>query len=512
MEINMTAEANAHITSLQRVGNGLATNQAPRQNTGRTGVPMQLNTHLAFETQGDGARSGASGWQGPGSMNTLSAGFGSLAINAPSWRPNLPLNSFAQNTAASDRGTFGRGSGTNQRGGNRGNYAGRTSITPLATFTGELTYPTYKKLDSNDTTPRGEGRQWKLPDTLKGTEEALSVMESPAHPTRQNFVNLNPESRVLTNHFEYSVVAGILYEYKIDNIGSKDKRRTKLVYQKAIESWDFLKSHRSAFATNNYDSIVAWEDLHRHILEEPISGDKESTGLWNMSLQDGNSTLDLHFELVRKIDTRALQEYSHANPQYEKQNFDIISRCLNLVISKTFDDSKLYRHAANKFFVKSARSQLFSSEKRASKSLEIVRGYYYTVKPGTGCLILNFNLATSAFYKPILVSTFLDDGDTFDGHQEDNLKGLRVYVVTERRRIPSEEADYDRLNSKSSRTKQVNFIGSPIEDLTFQKRAKNADGTFAKDADGSYKKAEDYITVVNYLRNSKYAGFRLNRD
>jgi eukaryotic translation initiation factor 2C len=445
-------------------------------------------------------------------MNTLSAGFGSLAINAPSWRPNLPLNSFAQNTAASDRGTFGRGSGTNQRGGNRGNYAGRTSITPLATFTGELTYPTYKKLDSNDTTPRGEGRQWKLPDTLKGTEEALSVMESPAHPTRQNFVNLNPESRVLTNHFEYSVAAGILYEYKIDNIGSKDKRRTKLVYQKAIESWDFLKSHRSAFATNNYDSIVAWEDLHRHILEEPISGDKESTGLWNMSLQDGNSTLDLHFELVRKIDTRALQEYSHANPQYEKQNFDIISRCLNLVISKTFDDSKLYRHAANKFFVKSARSQLFSSEKRASKSLEIVRGYYYTVKPGTGCLILNFNLATSAFYKPILVSTFLDDGDTFDGHQEDNLKGLRVYVVTERRRIPSEEADYDRLNSKSSRTKQVNFIGSPIEDLTFQKRAKNADGTFAKDADGSYKKAEDYITVVNYLRNSKYAGFRLNRD
>lgn len=142
MEINTTAEANAHITSLQRGGNGLATNRAPRQNTGRTGVPMQPTTHLAFETQGNGARSGAGGWQGPGSMNTLSAGFGSLATNAPSWRPNLPFNGFAQNTAASDRGTSGRGSGTDQRGGNRGNYAGRTSTTPLATFTGEMTYPT----------------------------------------------------------------------------------------------------------------------------------------------------------------------------------------------------------------------------------------------------------------------------------------------------------------------------------------------------------------------------------
>jgi eukaryotic translation initiation factor 2C len=128
-----------------------------------------------------------------------------------------------------------------------------------------------------------------------------------------------------------------------------------------------------------------------------------------VTLQDGTSTLNLGFELVRKLDVGTLQQYSNANPQYEQENFDAISKCLNMVISKTFDDSKLYRQAANKFFVKDARGPLLFPNQTPSQSLETVRGYYYTVKPGTGSIILNFNMATSAFFKPISVQTFLTD-------------------------------------------------------------------------------------------------------
>jgi hypothetical protein len=75
------------------------------------------------------------------------------------------------------------------------------------------------------------------------------------------------------------------------------------------------------------------------------------------------STLNLGFELVRKLDVGTLQQYSNANPQYEQENFDAISKCLNMVISKTFDDSKLYRQAANKFFVKDAQEPLLFPNK-----------------------------------------------------------------------------------------------------------------------------------------------------
>jgi eukaryotic translation initiation factor 2C len=134
-----------------------------------------------------------------------------------------------------------------------------------------------------------------------------------------------------------------------------------------------------------------------------------------------------------------------------------------------------------------------------------VRGYYYTVKPGTGIIILNFNLATSAFFKPISVQTFLADQATFGGHQEDDLKGLRVYVLTERVRVAG-DVNYDKLNSESSRTKKVNFIGENIENLRFQKRKKNADGTSAKNADGSYQKEGGFMTVIQYLKESKFIG------
>jgi eukaryotic translation initiation factor 2C len=222
-----------------------------------------------------------------------------------------------------------------------------------------------------------------------------------------------------------------------------------------------------------------------------------------MTLQDGTSTLNPGFELVNKLDVGSLQQYSNANPQNELDNFDAISKCLNLVISKTFDNSKLYRQAANKFFVKDARARLTFPDRSASVSLEIVRGCYYTVKPGTGNIILNFNLATSALFTPITVDQFLADSTTFGGRQEDNLIGLHVYVLTERCKVEGDN-NFDRLNSMSSRTKEVNFIDDNIETLRFQKRRKNADGTFAKNADGSYQKEGGFMTVVKYLKDSKF--------
>jgi eukaryotic translation initiation factor 2C len=431
----------------------------------------------------------------------MTSDVGGLTINPPASQPGATGFGSGDGMGGAWRGCgYQDGRGT-------GNHVAAAAPLQPATFTGELSYPSFRPLTAADRTPVGTGRAWSLPDAVRNAGPELNRIKNPSYPTRQAFLDPESKHKVLTNHFEYSVIAGVLYEYKLLNVGSKDKRRTKEVYQKAIETWDFLKFHKTKFVTNNFDTIIAWENLHQYIPFPPSRGDGETTGIWNMVLQDGSNTLTRGVELVRQLDVRALQQYSNADPKYEQESFDAISKCLNLVISKTFDDSKLYRQAANKFFVKDARVRLTMGiypDMKISESLEIVRGYYYTVKPGTGNIILNFNLATSAFFKPITVDKFLADQHTFVGRQEDNLKGLRVYVLTERIKVEGDK-NYEKLNSESSRTKKVNFIGPNIDTLSFQKRRKNADGSFVKNAEGTYQKDPGTITVLQYLKDSKFA-------
>ncbi|KAF3037295.1 hypothetical protein E8E11_005057 [Didymella keratinophila] len=47
-----------------------------------------------------------------------------------------------------------------------------------------------------------------------------------------------------------------------------------------------------------------------------------------------------------------------------------------------------------------------------------MHGYFYTVKPARGGVLLNVSFTTSAFYKPVLVSGFLRDNETFGSVQK----------------------------------------------------------------------------------------------
>lgn len=138
-----------------------------------------------------------------------------------------------------------------------------------------------------------------------------------------------------------------------------------------------------------------------------------------------------------------------------------------------------------------------------SQSLEIVRGYYYTAKPGMGNIILNFNLATSAFFKPILVSEFLADQETFEGCRREVLVGLRVYVESERKPLAGE--DWDRLNRLGTRHKKIRAVTSEnIEEIRFRKRLRGPDGMFERAADGTYIEEGSEISLVDHLNNSEY--------
>ncbi|KAF1951181.1 hypothetical protein CC80DRAFT_509048 [Byssothecium circinans] len=190
---------------------------------------------------------------------------------------------------------------------------------------------------------------------------------------------------------------------------------------------------------------------------------KSSRGFfWTQTITDGSRIRALRFYFVDKFNVNGLRRYANGDPEYEKTNIDTISRCLKVVISKSFDPSRVRQQSSNKFFVKSARYPLRfpgpSHSAPASHSIEIIRSYYYVVKEGMGNILLNFNLCTSAFYRPIFV----------------NGGGKKVYKVHD-------------LSTHN------------IETLTFRKRILNPDGKSVKNSEGKFKVQDDDSYAVGHL-------------
>jgi eukaryotic translation initiation factor 2C len=138
-----------------------------------------------------------------------------------------------------------------------------------------------------------------------------------------------------------------------------------------------------------------------------------------------------------------------------------------------------------------------------SISLETIRGYFYNVKPGTGNIIVNFNLATSAFFCPILVSEFLDDRKTFTlSVAEGLLKKLRVYI--EYPRVVDDEQKTEFMNREASRLWSCHGLSEkPIGELKFRSKQRGADGKPVKDGHGEYIFTGPECSVIDHLQTGK---------
>lgn len=136
----------------------------------------------------------------------------------------------------------------------------------------------------------------------------------------------------------------------------------------------------------------------------------------------------------------------------------------------------------------------------------LTRVYYFSVKPGMGNLLLNSNIATSAFICPVLVSKFLADNETSRGPwaRWNVLKKLRVFIEYPRKRLDSKSdgdpGTDDHLNKVSARIK--NIAGKSVqslEDIYFNKRLQNDDGIFKRKEDGSFEFDSERTYVLNHL-------------
>jgi hypothetical protein len=178
-------------------------------------------------------------------------------------------------------------------------------------------YPTERIINDNDLESTGSGQQWRLLDTVRDrihSRQMKKDIEDPSHPLRTAFADLTPQTsvgnsskttpaaQILTIHFTYEVATKELWEYTINGFRTTRKDKVKSTFLKAIDQWPFLRDHQDSFATNNFDSIVSWKNLHEYIDTEPVTRNGTILELWDRDASDGDRTFKLYFKLKHTFD------------------------------------------------------------------------------------------------------------------------------------------------------------------------------------------------------------------
>ena len=320
-------------------------------------------------------------------------------------------------------------------------------------------------------------------NTVRKLQKLLGNKVTAHFPPRQGFAEST--HTVYTNHYAIDIAPQtILYEYKIlPSIPGKNKRKIRAIIEAAIKDTDFLQSNQQNFATDYFDTIIAWKSLHTSIGtgHPKLSGDGKAGSEWKLStFVESGTQLPLRFRFEGVVDTQPLFLYKTIDPDYANADIQPIIRALNILISKCFDESKDYQTmqtGANKFYLKDAYEVLSNGKKpgpeqKLSQSLCTIRGYNYTIKAGIERILLNVNAATSAFFLAVSLDRVFTDDSAFSNFKDRDfnapLRGLRVYINYERGDKLQDPEAWERLNSEKGRTKTIQDLGAMLSMQQFE--------------------------------------------
>ena len=298
--------------------------------------------------------------------------------------------------------------------------------------------------------------------TISGSQKA---------PLLSNFykIDVDPETK--------------FYEYDIRGLPLiANKRRVKKLIETMISHVPVLYDNKDMLATDHVSTIISWKKLHS----------SDETDLGSFEIPDGKKddgtplTRSLQLRHLRDLDFTRLRNYvSGQSSELHLWDSSVEVKALNILVAKSLDNSKIVQLGDNKFFV-------IQREERLSPSLTTMQGYFYTIKPLDGSILLNVNYGTSAFYAAQLVSEFLKDTETFpdESNKYAALSALRVSVEYGRGKTDADRKKNWNDNEGRQRTIQGTSKGAPISSLSF----KTTDD----------KKNEVNQNVVDYFVKSKY--------
>lgn len=279
------------------------------------------------------------------------------------------------------------------------------------------------------------------------------------HVVRPDF-STKTGDEVLTNHFPVTLPARI-WVYDISGFPNPiTRQRKKVLVETMFNCAPFLDTRGTpgmprppmTYVYDGNDRIVAWVDLfnnptHPHIALHPATGLREVSIADVPSARSLNGGNELRIMTVRErvlggVNLQTFRNTLHGNALTLPSDTSDDVTSLNAIISKAATEIKANNNyeffpiGTNKFFLKSAFRDLGGGQ----GVLHAHTGFFSTIKPAMGQAVLNLNIATSAFYRPILINDYLN---RVTGQREirnrdhQGLRGVRVYINYERGTMPT---------------------------------------------------------------------------
>lgn len=267
-----------------------------------------------------------------------------------------------------------------------------------------------------------------------------NVGKDPRYPIRTELRSIHDtKERVLTNHFEIRVNPNTkFYEYQITGMPASAKRNLrKRLMMTVIEDVSFLQNKKDKFATDYFETIISWEDLHSSAPGQEITTrDDNNPDLFRewrlLDVNDRDGTINLNLRFMGEVDIAAFRAFTGRNsPNGDRYNPEPVRRALHIMMTKCIRDSTVVHLNANKFFFKAGYMDLCKG-KNPLATLHALRGYHYKIKAGMGKILLNMTSVTSAFWNPSRVSDVLREGLGAIDDNMNSMKGLKVFIEYQR--------------------------------------------------------------------------------
>ncbi|KAE9973273.1 hypothetical protein BLS_003657 [Venturia inaequalis] len=381
----------------------------------------------------------------------------------------------------------------------------------------------------------------RLNDKVSGLANGQLQPED-CHEIRRAFnVNAPGNPTVLTNHLRIANVPDEFWKYDVQfqpalspNTTAKKKR---VLLETMIKRMAFLiengprqTNNPVLFSHDNHGTIFATTDLypiaaaaaedHVTLALAPL------TNTWTAqtfipsarsSPTSGNGVIGIGLQGQRgpaNVDLRLFRQMVSGDVLSQHQHVSNISQALNTLVADSACVPKAFAHfdtfqiGANKFFLCSQFTPL-----QGTHVLQLHDGFSVTVKPAMGDALLNFNSATSAFYCPLNVATYLRQvAPPINAKPVRGLQGLRVYINYLRGQpVPIGAPPLD-INRRERRIKTIFAIGGPqgqtIGAQTFMPGAHSGYPTL--NATLPYGAASTVINVGSVARPEYYAAEHLD--
>lgn len=358
----------------------------------------------------------------------------------------------AQSSASSSTGPQGATTATNRQCGNGGSHRDVKGLTTL---------PDTQVIRTADKDHMSSG-----PLLKKQTPE---TKHPKAQGGRDGFNN-NPGVEILTNHFEISIPSGkVLYEYRVVGLpDSATRQKKRVLILDMLEMDASLYSHRTELATDYKTKIISCVPLFGRG-NAPLGAKNPSITL--NSYTAGNRTaaptqVTLHLTLAAKHSLDGLLKYvSGKDVKFQESG---VVEAMNIIIAKAVADpadpkltQDTFQGNNNRFYFRPGWEELSDPQVPSIASAGIIatRGYYASVRPAMGGVLLNVNLVCGAFHRPWTLAQYMQAAPSAasSGDIQKHLAGLRVWVDFER---ASRNKNDKQIDDTVRRTKTLRELGN----------------------------------------------------